>query len=143
MECFSEPKWDHFKFYSFNISVEGTITVKKMFSIPIEICLDSQNLITEKESKDFAIIAQGQEIKVHKSILTHVSPVFARMLEEPKWKESMEGRIEIPLLPFKLLEIAIDAFYGEKYPKFLNPKEYIQIYQFADQYDITALKVIV
>uniref|UniRef100_A0A914PN79 BTB domain-containing protein n=1 Tax=Panagrolaimus davidi TaxID=227884 RepID=A0A914PN79_9BILA len=139
MECFSLKKWDYF--YDFKVSVEGTITVKELFKIPIEICLDYQNLIRENEEKDFTIVAQDQEIKVHKSILMHVSPVFARMLEESKWKESIEGKMEIAFLPFKLLKIAIDAFYGQKFSDILDPNEYIHLYQFAEQYDIAVLKV--
>uniref|UniRef100_A0A914Q8H3 Uncharacterized protein n=1 Tax=Panagrolaimus davidi TaxID=227884 RepID=A0A914Q8H3_9BILA len=60
---------------------------------------------------------------------------------ESDWKESVEQKIEFKNLSFKLAKIAIDSFYGIKYWGYLDKIEYIQLSQFADQYDITHLKV--
>uniref|UniRef100_A0A914R7N5 BTB domain-containing protein n=1 Tax=Panagrolaimus davidi TaxID=227884 RepID=A0A914R7N5_9BILA len=99
----------------------------------------NQQMFADIDGKDFTIVAEGQEIKVHKSILSQISPVFNRMFET-KWKESVEGKIEYSFLSFKLAKIVMDLFYGKKYWRFLDKIEYIQLYQFADQYDITSLK---
>uniref|UniRef100_A0A914PWX4 BTB domain-containing protein n=1 Tax=Panagrolaimus davidi TaxID=227884 RepID=A0A914PWX4_9BILA len=97
-------------------------------------------MFTDEKRKNFTIVAEdGQEIKVHKSILQQISPVFANMFES-NWKESLEEKIEFKNLSFKLAKTATDLFYGLKYCGFFGKIEYIQLFQFADQYDITSLK---
>uniref|UniRef100_A0AC34F7X7 BTB domain-containing protein n=1 Tax=Panagrolaimus sp. ES5 TaxID=591445 RepID=A0AC34F7X7_9BILA len=141
VECFAEIEWEDSDADDICIIVSGTFTIKEIPSIPLSIKVPKSNkeMFSDNDGKNFTIVAEEQEIKVHKSILEQVSPVFCRMLES-KWKESVEGKIEFSFLSFKLAKIAIDALYGQKYWRLLDKNEYLQLYQFADQYDISALK---
>uniref|UniRef100_A0A914Q0B3 BTB domain-containing protein n=1 Tax=Panagrolaimus davidi TaxID=227884 RepID=A0A914Q0B3_9BILA len=139
--CYEKAEWKHYTALNLYIIAKGTFTVKGLHLNPISIKVPKvkKQMFTDENGKNFTIIAEGQEIKVHKSILLQISPVFANMFES-NWKESVEQKIEFKNLSFKLAKIAIDSFYGIKYWRFLDKIEYIQLFQFADQYDITSLK---
>uniref|UniRef100_A0A914PWR8 BTB domain-containing protein n=1 Tax=Panagrolaimus davidi TaxID=227884 RepID=A0A914PWR8_9BILA len=142
VECYSKEDWNLWnKKGEFLFQVCGHLVIKKGYTIPLSIKAPKiyQQMFADDNGKNFKIFAEGQEIKVHKSILQKVSSVFARMFEL-SWKETTEEKIEFKFITFKLAKIAIDLFYGIKYLGFLDKIEYIQLFQFADQYDITPLK---
>uniref|UniRef100_A0AC34G3J0 Uncharacterized protein n=1 Tax=Panagrolaimus sp. ES5 TaxID=591445 RepID=A0AC34G3J0_9BILA len=62
------------------------------------------------------------------------------MMLESNWKETNDSKIEFKFLSFKLAKIIVDLIYGKVYWGILEKVEYIRLYQFADQYDIIALK---
>uniref|UniRef100_A0A914QZE8 BTB domain-containing protein n=1 Tax=Panagrolaimus davidi TaxID=227884 RepID=A0A914QZE8_9BILA len=141
--CYEKAEWEHYVATNLFFIIKGTFTVKGLHSNPLSIKVPKYNKqkFTDENGKNFTIVVEdGQEIKAHKSILQQVSPVFANMFESD-WKESLEGKIEFKNLSFKLAKIAIDLFYGIKYWRLLDKIEYIQLFQFADQYDITSLKI--
>uniref|UniRef100_A0A914Q119 BTB domain-containing protein n=1 Tax=Panagrolaimus davidi TaxID=227884 RepID=A0A914Q119_9BILA len=142
IECYSVKDWQWWNDDGeFVFEISGIFTIKDLPSIPLSIKVPklNQQIFNDKNGKDFTIIADKKELKVHKSILQQVSTVFARMFEL-EWKETIEGKIEFKNLSFKLAKIAIDLFYGKKYWRFLAKDEYLQLYQFAEQYDIISLK---
>uniref|UniRef100_A0AC34GPB5 BTB domain-containing protein n=2 Tax=Panagrolaimus sp. ES5 TaxID=591445 RepID=A0AC34GPB5_9BILA len=124
------------------VRVKGTFTVQVADALPIAVQVPAENLTMfyMNADKDFVFAVEEQEIRVHKSILIENSPVFATMLDSDKWKETMENRIVVSDVSFKVVEIAINAYYGKVYEKPLTKEEYLMLFQFADKYDMEKLK---
>uniref|UniRef100_A0A914PB18 BTB domain-containing protein n=1 Tax=Panagrolaimus davidi TaxID=227884 RepID=A0A914PB18_9BILA len=140
-----EPENPHIVDDKLTIILEGHIIIEKAFYSKLD-CFYPYKLFDEINAlkkdiagRDFAIVAEGQELKVHKKILQKNSTVFARMFEL-NWKETAENRIEIPDISFKLLQIAIDLLYKKSYKDFLEKDEYIELYFFADKYDFEEIR---
>ena len=55
---------------------------------------DMGNLLLDTETSDVVLLCQGEEIRVHKSILNARSPVFRAMLQSPML-ESTKGEVRI------------------------------------------------
>ena len=59
-------------------------------------------------------VADGEEFKVHSSILTMRSPVFAAMFAEGSFKESQEKKVYIEDFDGQVIGAFIDYLYGRK-----------------------------
>uniref|UniRef100_A0AC34FQQ0 BTB domain-containing protein n=1 Tax=Panagrolaimus sp. ES5 TaxID=591445 RepID=A0AC34FQQ0_9BILA len=93
------------------------------------------------KDKDFIIVAaDGKEIEVHKLALQNQSKVFTAMFEN-SWKEAVEGRVVIPDFSSKVIEFAIELCYRNYANCDLDSLEFIQLFLFADKYDMEEMKV--
>uniref|UniRef100_A0AC34RED8 BTB domain-containing protein n=1 Tax=Panagrolaimus sp. JU765 TaxID=591449 RepID=A0AC34RED8_9BILA len=89
-------------------------------------------LLNDEKFKDFTIYVDDDEIKVHKSILAVASPVFAAMFES----HTKEGRVDIDDFDFETVKVAVDVMYTRKIPEELSLKTLLNLYKFADKYDL-------
>uniref|UniRef100_A0AC35GSA9 BTB domain-containing protein n=1 Tax=Panagrolaimus sp. PS1159 TaxID=55785 RepID=A0AC35GSA9_9BILA len=122
---------------------EGTFTIKQIYTKDVEIESvpeEHRELLKDENGKDFTLVAGKKEIKIHKSVLTHNSPVFAAAANEKEWKEGAERKYAIPDFSHKIVQIAVDVIYGQAYAEALTKEEYISLFQFADKYQMDELK---
>uniref|UniRef100_A0AC34RTK3 BTB domain-containing protein n=1 Tax=Panagrolaimus sp. JU765 TaxID=591449 RepID=A0AC34RTK3_9BILA len=91
-------------------------------------------LLEHEESKDFVIYVGGQEIKVHKCILSVASPVFSAMLQ-PHCKEFKEGKVTIEDFDYSTVQAGVDYMYKFKSEKELSLETLLNLYKFTDKYD--------
>uniref|UniRef100_A0AC34RAP8 BTB domain-containing protein n=1 Tax=Panagrolaimus sp. JU765 TaxID=591449 RepID=A0AC34RAP8_9BILA len=91
-------------------------------------------LLEHEESKDFTICAGGQEIKVHKCILSVASPVFSAMLQ-PHTKEFNEGKVIIEDFDYATVQAGVNLMYKYKSDEKLSLQTLLNLQKFADKYD--------
>uniref|UniRef100_A0AC34RPG8 BTB domain-containing protein n=1 Tax=Panagrolaimus sp. JU765 TaxID=591449 RepID=A0AC34RPG8_9BILA len=132
--------------------VNGVMTVDAKLNIKF-ICEDVEffddglppphtvALLEDDEFKDFTILVGFEEIKVHKCVLALASPVFAAMLK-PRCKEFKEGRVDIKDFDFETVKVAVDLMYTRKIPEELSINSLLNLYKFADKYNLIDTKKI-
>ncbi|KAE9555734.1 hypothetical protein FO519_001086 [Halicephalobus sp. NKZ332] len=86
-----------------------------------------------KTFADFTIFADDDEIKVHKDVLSIVSPVFKTMLNSD-CIESRENQIKIKEFDFKTVEISMKLIYEKDVLSELDLDLAMDIYRFVDKY---------
>uniref|UniRef100_A0AC34GS64 BTB domain-containing protein n=1 Tax=Panagrolaimus sp. ES5 TaxID=591445 RepID=A0AC34GS64_9BILA len=120
----------------FSVRIEGTFNVKNVDGLPLtfEVPDESKLLFDRNDEKDFIIVAENQEIHVHKSILLQNSDALAAMFNSQEWKESGENKYAFKDIPYKLVKIAVNACYGIEYRESFQKEEYLLLYKFADMY---------
>uniref|UniRef100_A0A914QCY7 BTB domain-containing protein n=1 Tax=Panagrolaimus davidi TaxID=227884 RepID=A0A914QCY7_9BILA len=98
----------------------------------------------DDESKDFTIVVEEKETKVHKFILKNCSDVFQAMFNS-NMNESIENKVEIKDFSFDVVETGIKMIYHCKFETSLSMNEsmklLMKLLQFFDKYDIPSLKV--
>uniref|UniRef100_A0AC34PY62 BTB domain-containing protein n=1 Tax=Panagrolaimus sp. JU765 TaxID=591449 RepID=A0AC34PY62_9BILA len=123
--------------------VNGVMTVDvklkiKFISENVEVVDEPPHtvaLLDDEKFKDFTINAEDTEIKVHKCVLTMASPVFAAMFESHT-KEFKEGRVEIEDFDFETIKAGVKLMYTRKNPDELSLNSLLNLYKFADKYDL-------
>uniref|UniRef100_A0A7E4VB64 BTB domain-containing protein n=1 Tax=Panagrellus redivivus TaxID=6233 RepID=A0A7E4VB64_PANRE len=88
---------------------------------------------------DFEIQAEDEQYKVHKDVLSQISPVFEAMLRH-NFVETSSNTLEINDLDFETIETAMNICYGCPW-KAISVKVAIKILYFADKYAITDIFV--
>uniref|UniRef100_A0AC34RM37 BTB domain-containing protein n=1 Tax=Panagrolaimus sp. JU765 TaxID=591449 RepID=A0AC34RM37_9BILA len=91
--------------------------------------------LDDEKSKDCAICVEDKEINVHKNIIAIASPVFAAMLK-PHCKEFKEGRVDIKDFDFETIKAGVKLMYTRKNPDELSLNSLLNLYKFADKYDL-------
>uniref|UniRef100_A0A7E5A0H7 BTB domain-containing protein n=1 Tax=Panagrellus redivivus TaxID=6233 RepID=A0A7E5A0H7_PANRE len=116
---------------SITCNVEFDVTVPFSFLIP--------RLMrhTDRISADFEIVVGLDRLKVHKSLLSLISPVFNAMLSHDT-AEAKSGKVDIKDFDFETVKAAIDFCYGRE-PENLCVDTIVGILRFADKYDIQAV----
>uniref|UniRef100_A0AC34R6J2 BTB domain-containing protein n=1 Tax=Panagrolaimus sp. JU765 TaxID=591449 RepID=A0AC34R6J2_9BILA len=92
-------------------------------------------LLDDNEFKDFTVCVGNQEIKVHKSVVAVGSPVFAAMLK-PHCNEFKESKVNIKDFDFGFVKAGVDLMYTRKVPDELSLDSLLNLYKFADKYDL-------
>uniref|UniRef100_A0AC34RPD2 BTB domain-containing protein n=1 Tax=Panagrolaimus sp. JU765 TaxID=591449 RepID=A0AC34RPD2_9BILA len=98
-------------------------------------------LLDDDEFKDFVICVDGKEMKVHKNIIAVASPVFAAMLK-PHCNEFKESKVSIKDFDFETVKAGVDVMYTRKIPDELSLDSLLNLYKFADKYDLIDAKKI-
>uniref|UniRef100_A0A914Q444 BTB domain-containing protein n=1 Tax=Panagrolaimus davidi TaxID=227884 RepID=A0A914Q444_9BILA len=93
----------------------------------------------EEEDKDFIIVVEEKEIKVHKCVLRAKSNVFRAMFNS-KMKESIENNVEIKDFSFNVVEAGIKMIYDCNFETTLSMNDLTKLLQFFDKYNIPSLK---
>uniref|UniRef100_A0AC34R1R0 BTB domain-containing protein n=1 Tax=Panagrolaimus sp. JU765 TaxID=591449 RepID=A0AC34R1R0_9BILA len=92
-------------------------------------------LLEDEEFKDFTFCVDDEKIKVHRNIIAVASPVFAAMLK-PHCKEFKEGSVDIMDFDADTINNAVELMYTRKVDDKLNIEELLDLYKFADKYDL-------
>uniref|UniRef100_A0A914Q4W4 BTB domain-containing protein n=1 Tax=Panagrolaimus davidi TaxID=227884 RepID=A0A914Q4W4_9BILA len=91
------------------------------------------------DSKDFTIVVEKKEIKVHKCVLLTKSDVLQAMFIS-RMKESIENKVEIIDFSFNVVEIGIKMIYYCNFETSLSMNDLTSLLQFFDKYNIPSLK---
>uniref|UniRef100_A0AC34G5N3 BTB domain-containing protein n=1 Tax=Panagrolaimus sp. ES5 TaxID=591445 RepID=A0AC34G5N3_9BILA len=89
--------------------------------------------------KDFSIIIEKKEIKVHKNILAHHSLVFNVMFNSGM-KESIENKLEIIDFSFGIVEKTVKLCYGFHLLSDFSNDECFLLLKFADKYNMAIIQ---
>uniref|UniRef100_A0A914PF56 BTB domain-containing protein n=1 Tax=Panagrolaimus davidi TaxID=227884 RepID=A0A914PF56_9BILA len=103
------------------------------------LVMDVEPKFSRSGDKNFVLVAEEKDITVHKELLIENSTVFAELFDSEKWKETMEHRMQIPDFSHKIVDLAIDLLYGGSFVRYTF-EEHVQLYQFADKYEMVKLK---
>uniref|UniRef100_A0AC34R1K0 BTB domain-containing protein n=1 Tax=Panagrolaimus sp. JU765 TaxID=591449 RepID=A0AC34R1K0_9BILA len=126
----------------FNLgSMEMNIIMNiKFISETVEVVVNkvpyNVSLLLDERFKDFTFCVGKDEIKVHKNIIAAASPVFSAMLE-PHCLEFKEGKVNIVDFDFETMKAAVDLIYTQEVNTNLPIKILLNLYKFADKYDLT------
>uniref|UniRef100_A0AC34F9B5 BTB domain-containing protein n=1 Tax=Panagrolaimus sp. ES5 TaxID=591445 RepID=A0AC34F9B5_9BILA len=89
----------------------------------------------DRSDKDFAFVVKGQQIMIHKYILGVQSPVFDKITQTKN-----NNFVEIPNFPFEVVEIIVKLCYDIHVPESLIYENKVQLFEFADQYQMDSIK---
>uniref|UniRef100_A0AC34QM76 BTB domain-containing protein n=1 Tax=Panagrolaimus sp. JU765 TaxID=591449 RepID=A0AC34QM76_9BILA len=112
------------------VTVDPKLLRKVKHQIPTSVLL-----LEDERFKDFSIQVDGNNIKLHKSVLAVFSPVFSAMLQ-PHCKEFQEGKVIIKDFDFATVKTAVDLMYKREIDNDLPIKTMLKLYKFADKYDL-------
>uniref|UniRef100_A0AC34FPA1 BTB domain-containing protein n=1 Tax=Panagrolaimus sp. ES5 TaxID=591445 RepID=A0AC34FPA1_9BILA len=108
--AFFEPKNKYFQNGKITLQLRGTLKGDPMEVIEHDTFTQ---MLWYKDDKDFTIQIDDKEIKVHKLILRHCSPVFAAMFDSGM-KEAQENKVKIEGFPFIAVRMAMEFCYDIK-----------------------------
>uniref|UniRef100_A0AC35GR07 BTB domain-containing protein n=1 Tax=Panagrolaimus sp. PS1159 TaxID=55785 RepID=A0AC35GR07_9BILA len=120
------------------IETEGTLKTQGFKRNAPESLSLLQILWENDEDKDITIIAEKEELKIHKWILCAKSPVFKAELNSGM-KEARENRIEIPDFKFETVKMAIEHCYERDIKDFITLENASELLHFSDKYNIELL----
>uniref|UniRef100_A0A914PWM0 BTB domain-containing protein n=1 Tax=Panagrolaimus davidi TaxID=227884 RepID=A0A914PWM0_9BILA len=125
------------------LDITGIISVDredfKDIERPFIFEFDVEMINADLEERDFSIFVEGKEIKVHKNIMSEVSPVFAAMFQS-KMKETIENKMDLIKFDFNTVEFAIELCYGKKILENLDLNFCTELLRFSDKYDIQKVR---
>uniref|UniRef100_A0AC34FBC4 BTB domain-containing protein n=1 Tax=Panagrolaimus sp. ES5 TaxID=591445 RepID=A0AC34FBC4_9BILA len=123
-ECFKNLKF-HYK------REVNNVQSIKLENVPQNI----KNMINVE--KEFTLETGYFAVKVHKAVLIHYSSSFGELFQ----KEKFNGKYSIlSKFPHKIVQIAIDILYGQKYVDALTEEEVVLLLQFAHLYGFVQLE---
>ena len=101
-----------------------------------------QHFLEDTSSRDFTLIAMdGQSVKVHSFLLAARSSVMKTMLMMDSTKEKQSRSMMLKETPFYVLEKFSEYVYSDIINfSNLDMKQAIDVFMFADQYDIPGFK---
>uniref|UniRef100_A0AC34Q878 BTB domain-containing protein n=1 Tax=Panagrolaimus sp. JU765 TaxID=591449 RepID=A0AC34Q878_9BILA len=132
-------------FRNYVMKIVSTLTVKFTRKMIRDLTCEtphSVSLLDDEEYKDFTIQVEGQEIKVHKCILSSASSVFAAMLQ-PHTKEFQESKVNIVDFDYETVKAAVKLMYTRKMDYSWTVTTLLNLYKFADKYDLVDLQKVV
>uniref|UniRef100_A0AC35FDN9 BTB domain-containing protein n=1 Tax=Panagrolaimus sp. PS1159 TaxID=55785 RepID=A0AC35FDN9_9BILA len=109
--------------------------IKRKAAKPLSL---GELLWEKEEDKDITFVADGQELKAHKWIISSCSSVFKAALESGM-KEAIEKKITITDFSYETVKIAIEHCYEREVDDLLNDKNASELLHFADKYNIQPL----
>uniref|UniRef100_A0A7E4ZPW7 BTB domain-containing protein n=1 Tax=Panagrellus redivivus TaxID=6233 RepID=A0A7E4ZPW7_PANRE len=120
-----------------------SMTCKVEFSMPMSFTSFAPRsvLYSDHVPTDFELVVDSNQVQVHKSFLSLISPVFHAMLSNDT-AESRSGRLEIVDFDFETVKTAIDYCYGREM-KAPAVENIFNVLRFADKYDIKAVTSLV
>uniref|UniRef100_A0AC35FD81 BTB domain-containing protein n=1 Tax=Panagrolaimus sp. PS1159 TaxID=55785 RepID=A0AC35FD81_9BILA len=128
------PEYKFFVNGIMEIELEATLKARGIKRKAVELCTLA-NVLWESDDKDLTIIAEEQELKVHKWVISAKSPVFKAELNSGM-KEAIENTINITDFSFECVKIAMEFFYERNITQLVNERNASQLLHFADKYDI-------
>ena len=87
---------------------------------------------------DVTLVVDGNEIRASKFLLVFASPVFEAMLEDGKWKESFENRIEIIDFDNDTVETLVKIIHGYEI-RLASYEKAVQLFLISQKYQIDSL----
>uniref|UniRef100_A0AC34RPM8 BTB domain-containing protein n=1 Tax=Panagrolaimus sp. JU765 TaxID=591449 RepID=A0AC34RPM8_9BILA len=117
-----------------NLEAEITIRISSKEMV-IEEAPSHAAMLSDKRFKDFTIHVDGEEIKVHKCVLSAESPVFSAMLE-PHTKEFRENKVIIDDFDHETIQAGVEFMYTHKIDDDSTVEFLLDLYKFADKYDL-------
>uniref|UniRef100_A0AC35F874 BTB domain-containing protein n=1 Tax=Panagrolaimus sp. PS1159 TaxID=55785 RepID=A0AC35F874_9BILA len=120
------------------IELKGTLKALGIKRKAPESSSLGQVLWENDEDKDITIIAEKQEIKIHKWILCAKSPVFKAELNSGM-KEALEKRIEIPEFSLETVKIFVEYCYEKDIKELFTEENASELLHFSDKYNIQLL----
>uniref|UniRef100_A0AC34RP97 BTB domain-containing protein n=1 Tax=Panagrolaimus sp. JU765 TaxID=591449 RepID=A0AC34RP97_9BILA len=126
---------DGFMIVDASLKIEFISEKEKVFDeLPHSVAL-----LNDEKFKDFTIRAENKEIKVHKNIIAIASPVFSAMFESHT-KEFKKDRVIIEDFDFETVKAGVELMYTRKVDDTLSIKTSLNLYKFADKYDLLDTK---
>jgi hypothetical protein len=134
-----------------NFFIDGKFTVKVYgtfkFGDDISEVIEQQkwegavlgDKLWKNNTKDFVIVVDGKETKVHKLILYSQSDVFSAMLNS-NMKESNENKVVFSDFSFDIVEAAVKMIYNCNCVTSFSIDDLMSLLQFFDKYQIPELK---
>uniref|UniRef100_A0AC34G717 BTB domain-containing protein n=1 Tax=Panagrolaimus sp. ES5 TaxID=591445 RepID=A0AC34G717_9BILA len=148
--CFTHQLFDSAK--KFIVDGEMTIKVEGIFKFDEVVSLNESlnsskakkpkpvgELMWDRSDKDFTIVVDKKEIKIHKHILGVQSPVFEGMFNSGM-KEAQNNKVEIPNYSFEAVEIIVKLCYDMDVSGDKIVEHCIQLYEFVDQYQMATIQ---
>uniref|UniRef100_A0AC34FH91 BTB domain-containing protein n=1 Tax=Panagrolaimus sp. ES5 TaxID=591445 RepID=A0AC34FH91_9BILA len=123
----------------FVVEVKGMFIVNSCFwKFRISQNEIGSNILDHGE-KDFALVINGQELKVHKLVLTSCSDVLADMVKVVDMKEEENNRLEIDNeFDYDVVQAAIMYCYQEN--GYINDTNITEVCKFADKFELKGFK---
>uniref|UniRef100_A0A7E4W4X9 BTB domain-containing protein n=1 Tax=Panagrellus redivivus TaxID=6233 RepID=A0A7E4W4X9_PANRE len=115
-------------------SVEFTSSIQ---SIPVAPAVYET---VEYATPDFNLVLGSKRMQVHKNLLSLVSPVYYKMFENGKFRESQTGESVITDFDYDVIKTAIDYYYGREL-KLLTAETYVGVLRFADKMEMKKITV--
>jgi hypothetical protein len=121
-----------------SLSVKIVLKKSERKQRPLLISQKSLKMFEDPQFSDFKFIVKGKEFKVHRAMLCHASPVFAKLftadMEEIRNNECVVNDIDP-----KIFKYLLRFIYGEVLPQDLK-LVCVKLYEAAHYYEIEELK---
>ncbi|GMT00737.1 hypothetical protein PENTCL1PPCAC_22911, partial [Pristionchus entomophagus] len=98
------------------------------------------DMLMQGKQTDFTVIAEGQELNVHKFKLMAHSAVFEAMFSHENTKEIMEGRLHITDTTAHALKMMVEFLYVGRLTSTMTSDEIAEVITLAEKYHVNDLK---
>uniref|UniRef100_A0A914QB87 BTB domain-containing protein n=1 Tax=Panagrolaimus davidi TaxID=227884 RepID=A0A914QB87_9BILA len=109
-------------------------------TIPKKMMSTNCSNLWNRDDKKFVFVVDGKEIKVHKVVVETKSPAWKEMIQS-RLKKSEDGKIAIDDFDFQTVETALKFCYDIEEKHLWSVQSAIEVFKFADRYEINDLKI--